>query len=118
MQRRGTWRRLTAGLALFALALQLVVSFAHVHGEDFAGLHRSGVTHAAPTDDPAGGHSDPDHLTCDICATAHLARALVMPAPPALVLPSFSIATQAIASLQAQSGSTSSAFHARGPPQT
>jgi hypothetical protein len=117
MQRRGTWRRLSTGLALFALALQLVVSFAHVHAEDFAGLPRQGATQVTATDGTPGGHSDLDHLTCDICATVHLAGTLVVPVPPALVVPSFSIATQAIAPLPSRQTATSSAFLARGPPQ-
>lgn len=116
MQRPGTGRRLTGGLALFALLLQLVVSFAHVHSEDFAGLLGPGVTQAA-TDEAPGGHSDPDHLTCDICATVHLAGALMVPAPPSLVLPAVSFAAQTIASLPPRLASSPSAFHARGPPQ-
>lgn len=117
MQRRGTWRKRTGGLALFALALQLVVSFAHVHSEDFAGLLGPGVTHAAPANDAPGGHPDPDHLTCDVCATVHLAGTLAVPTPPALTLPVPATAPVAVAAPATRALTFASAFLARGPPQ-
>lgn len=117
MQRRGTWRRLTGGLALFALALQLAVSFAHVHSEDFAGLLGPGVTHAAPANDAPGGHPDPDHLTCDVCATVHLAGTLAVPTLPALTLPVPTTAPVAVAAPTTRALTLATAFLARGPPQ-
>lgn len=110
-------RRLTGWLALFALALQLAVSFAHVHGEDFAGLLASGVTQATPAGDAPGGHPDPDHLTCDICATVHLAGSLALPIAPALTLPVPTIAPGTIAAPITRAVTLASAFHARAPPQ-
>jgi hypothetical protein len=117
MLRRTTWQRLTARLALLALAVQLVASFAHVHAEDFAGLLSPGLTRVTATDGAPSGHSDPDHLTCDICASVHLAGTLVVPVPPALVLPRVTSTALAVLSQPFQSASASSAFDARGPPQ-
>jgi hypothetical protein len=83
-------------LALFALALQLVLSFGHVHLDDhdvpvsersaLLGVHASAVPTAA--DDPAGKESPalPDDC-CPICTLIHLAGALVAAEPPSLPLP-------------------------------
>ena len=46
-------RRMAGGLALFALALQLVLSFAHTHAEDFAGL-RPGLAQIVAAGDTTG----------------------------------------------------------------
>jgi len=110
-------RRLTGWLALFVLALQLAVSFAHVHGEDFAGLLAPGVTQAAPAGDAPGGHPDPDHLTCDICATVHMTGTLAVPTAPALSLPVPTTAPVTIAAPATRALTLASAFLARGPPQ-
>lgn len=117
MQRRATWRRLTGGLGLFALLLQLIVSFAHVHSEDFAGLLNPGVTRAAAADDTSGGLPDPEHLTCDICATVHLAGTLLMPAAPTFTLPVPAIAAATVALPATRTTTLASSFLARGPPQ-
>jgi hypothetical protein len=83
-------------LALFALALQLVLSFGHVHFDDedapasersaLSGVHASAAT-TAP-DDHAGKETPalPDH-SCPICTLIHLAGALVAAEPPSLPLP-------------------------------
>jgi len=112
-----TRRRLTGWLALFALALQFVVGFGHVHSEDFAGLVHPGVVRVSPADPGPAGPSDPDHLTCDICAAVHLTGTSVVPTPPALVLP---IATPFVAPVAAPTTHAPAlvvAFDARGPPQ-
>lgn len=109
-------RGLTGWLGLFALALQLAVSFAHVHGEDFAGPLAAGATQSITADAP-GGHPDPDHLTCDICATVHLAGALAVPTAPALSLPVPTTAPVTIAAPITRALTLASAFLARGPPQ-
>ncbi|HKA80672.1 MAG TPA: DUF2946 family protein [Xanthobacteraceae bacterium] len=83
--RWGSW------LALFALALQLTLSFAHVHLGDARDPGLATVladAQPSPAGDPAG-HDHPaaadDH--CPICALIHLARALVPAEAPALALP-------------------------------
>jgi Protein of unknown function (DUF2946) len=86
-------RRFGAGLGLFALLLQLAVSFDHIHAEDLlpqsvAGVADQGVG-KAPL--PAAGQDreapGSPHEDCPICAVMHLAGTIVMPAAPALSLP-------------------------------
>jgi hypothetical protein len=77
-------------LALFALALQITLSFGHIHARDFAGVPGVAVAQAqptasGPTGDPGTGHSTDDY--CLICATSNLAGTLVLPGQIALVLP-------------------------------
>lgn len=112
-----TRRRLTGWLALFALALQLVVGFAHVHSEDFAGLVRPGVVQASPADFTPAGPSDPDHLTCDICAAVHLTGTSAVPTPPALALPVATAVLAPVATPVVRAPALVVAFDARGPPQ-
>jgi hypothetical protein len=80
-------------LALFALAVQLALSFGHVHLEAGApvGGHASrllGIYSASPAAaaiDPAGKESPAlADDSCPICALIHLAGALVPTAAPAL----------------------------------
>jgi hypothetical protein len=84
-RRRGAW------LALFALWLQLALTFGHHHAEDFAGLvslpwaapHISldrGAAPAAPATDGC------DHDDCALCASIALAANVVLPDPPPVVL--------------------------------
>ena len=81
--------RLGAGsrLALFALTLQVVLSFGHVHRGDFRhaidGRAVTG-TQPAPSDPPLQPASDADDY-CAICATIHLAATSLL--PQALQLP-------------------------------
>jgi hypothetical protein len=91
-------------LALFALALQLVLTFGHVHlhrlvplsAERFASTERftvaaadaSSATQVTPTDPGGRDHRADDH--CPICALIHLAGALVVAEPPSLPLPDLS----------------------------
>jgi DUF2946 family protein len=90
-------------LALFALAVQFVLSFGHFHGtgaEAAAGFQlgaghgaqaldaRLSETEAFPSQ-PASDH-DRDHHSgdiCDICAVMSLASAAMFATPPVLLLP-------------------------------
>jgi hypothetical protein len=94
MVSRANHRRL-AWLALFALWLQLGLSFAHTHPEDFFGLgagsgHAAQLTadrHTIPGS-PASPFSDGlAHDACAICATMALAGSLVLPAPVQIASP-------------------------------
>jgi Protein of unknown function (DUF2946) len=88
--------RFPSYLALFALALQLVLSFGHVHFDDedapasersaLWGVHASAATTGA--DDHAGKETPalPDDC-CPICTLIHLAGTLVAAEPPSLPLP-------------------------------
>ena len=83
-------RRYGGGLALFALALQFMLSFAHLHPEDIFGPGGASSTLSAaersqsPSTDPHPGHND-DY--CAICATMYLLGSSPIPeAPPLLPL--------------------------------
>ena len=85
-----TNRRFAGTLALLALALQITLSFGHIHLRDFAGVPGVAVAQAQPTPasstgDRGTGHSTNDY--CLICATANLAGTLVLPSQIALALP-------------------------------
>jgi hypothetical protein len=76
-------------LALFALALQIVLSFGHVHLGDFKhgdrGLAVAGTPSgpSAPIQQPVSGADD----YCAICATIHLAAASLLSQAPELPVP-------------------------------
>ena len=86
-------------LALFALAIQLAVSFAHIHPQDFlpkqvlgfadkasnAALLAAGATSLGKrTDNPAGGLP---HHDCPICASISLIGSALTTQAPALSVP-------------------------------
>jgi hypothetical protein len=82
-------RSVGAGLALFALAVQLVLSFGHIHLEGLHGgaLSLAGaqqpVSQSAPANQPTGDTDD----YCPICAVIHLASSSFLPDAPQLPLP-------------------------------
>jgi hypothetical protein len=117
---------LGACLALFALAFQLAVSFAHVHldgGASHSGQspallkvhgsagavavrHRGGDETPAPTDD-----------YCAICALTHLAGSALAATPPDLPLPAaFGRLRSALAVEFALTSASHVLFTARAPP--
>jgi hypothetical protein len=82
-------------LALFALALQLALTFGHVHLDRFAPLS-SGQFTVASTDVSSGADNSPADPTgredraddrCAICTLIHLAGALVLSESPSLPPP-------------------------------
>lgn len=88
-------RRFGSCLALAALALQLVLSFGHVHLD---GLHRgfpavtagAQVSQSVPAQHPGNG-ADDDY--CAICASIYLAANSFLPQAPQLPVP---LAAQAV----------------------
>jgi hypothetical protein len=92
MRRLRSIRRLGASLGLFALLLQLALSFGHLHPEDLLGGSAAGIEKVAgkaqlpgPAQDrPAPGAP---HDDCPICAVMHVAGTIVLPEPPVLALP-------------------------------
>src|SRR5262245_9242430 len=84
-QRCGSW------LALAAMALQLVLSFGHVHLEKFGGgsafpsvaVSKAPSSQQNPTQQPAKDAAD----FCAICATIHLASTSFLPDAPLLPVP-------------------------------
>jgi len=85
-RRSGSW------LALAALAIQLALTFGHVH-LDRATPQAAHAAIAASTpstgDAPEGpaGPDDPNHDHCAICALIHLAGSVVTVDAPSLLLP-------------------------------
>jgi hypothetical protein len=86
-----TNRRVGAWVALFALSLQLVLSFGHIHK---AALFSPSITGIATSQVANGGGAPPDSDRrpgaddfCAICATISLASTLLLPEPSRLTLP-------------------------------
>jgi hypothetical protein len=92
------WRRGTAALGVFALMLQVVLSFGHIHADDLGVLQAveaaSGkTTHVAISRStqspgerqiPGGGLPDDD---CPICTVMHLVASGLLPSPPSVLAP-------------------------------
>jgi hypothetical protein len=117
--------RSSGKVALFAMALQFALSFAHIHPEDIYGARATiaAATHAASAavakteklpNGPSSKHGD-DY--CAICATMSLLGNSFTAAPPQLPLPAAfhrvehvdSVATIAVAPRH-------TAFQSRAPP--
>jgi hypothetical protein len=93
---RTSFRRSMPLLALFALLVQFVVAFGHVHREDYRFLLTG--TGAAAVHSDGGSSGDPlpavpSDGICPICASAYLLAnapmpaAVALPAPPRVALP-------------------------------
>jgi len=113
-----------ACLALFALAVQLAVSFGHVH-LDGAAFGRSpalerGEATAVATTAPDPGSSEIPALAddcCVVCALIHLAGTLVTAEAPPLPLPVRSGRLQFAAPVAFDlTGASFALFQARAPP--
>jgi hypothetical protein len=112
--------RLGGTLALFALALQLLASFGHVHADELTSkpLGIATVLHAGEPQAPTGD-ADTDHhdVYCDICATLHaLASAQIATPPPLPIRHAFAqVAPQideGVVAVEARRAS----FQSRAPP--
>jgi hypothetical protein len=114
-----------ARLALFALALQIVVSFGHMHPDDL-GLPSLATAHCA--DFPSGvaqvltGPTDRDQYPssddyCPICASMALLAAGAPSLPPVIVAPPLiSRVLSSPAALYLVATQTILSFQARAPP--
>jgi hypothetical protein len=114
---------LGAQLALFALVVQMAVSFGHMHRDD---LGLPPIPEASQTNVAAADHAPPpavpDHQTpaddyCPICASMVLIATAIPSLPPTVVPPkpiSFVWSTPVPAHAAAANFALS--FHARGPP--
>jgi hypothetical protein len=104
-----------ARLALFALLLQLALSFGHVHP-----LRTDAATLAAPTaatTDPGGGHPDPDESYCASCAILSLLSGGHVAVAPAVASPAFHVAVLApIAADRVRLIARHNSFRSRAPP--
>jgi hypothetical protein len=122
MRRRCSDRRLGTWLALFALAVQLAVSFGHVHLE--------GITQTDPARlaSAAGGHSLHSPLAaqpgtggeddyCPICASIYLTANSFVPTAPVLPVPAVSnIVEHFVHNAPDFAAPRRPAFQSRAPP--
>lgn len=115
--------RLGSYLALFALAFQLAVSFAHVHVDAIAPLSATALAGAQPPSDQVNapsiptGREDVADDCCPICTLIHLAGAMVPAETPPLPLPNiFAHSHLAGAVAFGLAASQDALFQARAPP--
>jgi len=136
-----TWIRANikqgAQLALFAFALQILMSFGHFHGinapSDHAPLRSQPLVNPDSSGrvlslipDPASAkplpasNRDPDRLPygeCAICAVMAMAHALVVAAAPVLLLPrALEFVYRAVGAGAIDASSARVAFQPRAPP--
>ncbi len=116
-------RRWSGRLALFALALQLVLSFGHIHADD---LGLNAPTQAAASHAPsANGDGTPPqdqgdaHDICAICVTLSLSATSLLPVVAALTVP-IAFEWEWPANIQTAQlvFDLKSFYDARGPPHT
>jgi len=122
--KRGFRRSFGGWLALFALGLQLTLSFGHIHAEDLAPAHAASVqSQSAAQNTPDGDRhdrdrNDGDHDGCAICAVMHMAAATLLTAPASVALPA---ATAFVTTIALDRTSlpplARQPFQARAPPQ-
>jgi hypothetical protein len=82
-------QRFGSYLALAGLALQLVLSFGHIHLDGISGDRPTlvvGTNASLPLQSPAQHPANDADDYCPICATIHLAGTLFLPEPPQLPL--------------------------------
>jgi len=107
-------------LALFALALQLVVSFGHVHAEDLTGkpLSIASTQHTgAPQVLADDGDTDHHDHYCDICATLLALASAQIATPP--LLPTARTFARVEAPIEARVAAAEprrASFQSRAPP--
>jgi hypothetical protein len=105
-------------LALFALGLQLTLSFGHIHPEDFAGANATPAQSQSALQNAPNDHNNGDHDGCAICAVMHLAAGSLLPEPPSVVLPpATAFITLVALDRTALPPLARQAFQARAPPQ-
>jgi hypothetical protein len=119
------WFRFHSGagtaLALFALVLQLAVSFGHLHLHDILSSHQSGIlafkdTARGQTVSPASDQQTaPDEL-CAICAGMAMLSSGVAAAPPAIAVPAFAQIASDENTASFAAVRVRSSFQARAPP--
>jgi len=104
-------------LALFALTIQLVLSFGHVHGLPTGGPSVvAAIAGTADTPQPAGGEQHDDDY-CAICAVlAMLSGAQTATAPALPVLVALASDKITFAAETAPAAVTWTAFRSRAPP--
>ena len=118
-------KRRGAFLALAALALQLALSFGHVHLDGIrcisdraiAGTHSVTFAQASPQSPAQNPAGDADDGYCAICASIFLVSNSFAPAPPQLPVPaSFTRIEHSFAAAQGIIEPRRVAFRSRAPP--
>src|SRR5580704_14078545 len=111
-------RILGSRLALFALAVQFVLAFGHIHHDDIYGSARPAAAMAAAVPDgsqPLPAKHGDDY--CAICATISLLGNSFVAAAPALPLPSASHAIEQVDRVAIiVIAQRRAAFQSRAPP--
>ncbi|HEY4139863.1 MAG TPA: DUF2946 domain-containing protein [Pseudolabrys sp.] len=104
-------------LALFALGLQLTLSFGHIHAEDFAAAKTAVAQNQTPPQNaPDGDHDGND--VCAICAVMHMAGTSAMPVAPSISVPSDFVFVAFVTSERTELPPPARlSFQARAPPQ-
>jgi hypothetical protein len=114
--------RSCAGLALFALAVQIAVSFGHVHADD---LGLSPAAQAGPAKVALGVSLAPERQDrspasddyCLVCASIALVGTGLPSLPPVIVVPvSARRVSFALATSESLPAAVSHSFQARAPP--
>jgi hypothetical protein len=107
-------------LALFALAIQLVLTFGHIHGLSAGPAESalSSLTHQAPNSaNPCGDSNGSSDYNCPICALIQLTGVSAVSAPPALPVPATFVVLRLQPPEQLEwAASPYVPFQARGPP--
>jgi hypothetical protein len=110
-------------LALFALALQFSLSFAHIHARDAAGWPMAPVALATIAPAAAGSADNGHHphgkldVVCDICATLSIAAAAQTPSAPHVAPPDFALFAALVGPDEALSApQPRRGFRSRAPP--
>jgi len=114
--------RQAALLALFALAIQLVLSFGHAHAEDFAHDATLQATSLHDTTPQSPHHHHHDGLAahhCGVCASVMLSGTATAAAAPVLVPPPApAIQAETAAADFALPDLAHAAFRSRAPPRS
>lgn len=109
-----------AKLALFALAVQIVLSLGHIHLDDIHAAPIGSTIQTAEAPSTPDTHHHQQHrvgVACDICAVMAMAGTALFSAPPILSLPDATeIAYAAIKAEFDHLDSVSGAPQPRGPP--
>jgi hypothetical protein len=115
---RSNARRLSL-LALFALAVQLGLSFGHFHADQALASPTAFSDHASASAPNTGHDQDNPNDFCAICATVAMANTLVDAAPPVLPAPVSASTAKNLPDLASQTAdSRRVAFQSRAPPRS
>jgi hypothetical protein len=115
-------RRVGAWAALFALAVQITVSFTHIHLDknalaSLASVHATQAQSIERSGPPGPAHHQNAADFCDICATIALVASSVLPDPATLTPPlATTCAWQRPHEAELYGRQAHNHFHARAPP--